>query len=257
MLSIRTTTQSTPTAIWATLAGTVCLLQVGTPRHSAGQTASAARAITPSAIAGHGLPIRSDTMDGLVEDRGRRNSFGYYVYAVARTAVGGKAGYLITMNYVGSGSERRFQSDTLAVDSATLSPQWHRFHARGDSAVLAFRGRYATGWASREHQARVTVDHQLSDGAFDAGVVRWIVPTLPLAIGYQATISSFNMWSNAEETATLTVTGAEVVQVGDRRIDTWVVRSESGARRWIAKASGVVVQTHSPSEAGGFWTVSR
>jgi hypothetical protein len=82
---------------------------------------------------------------------------------------------------------------------------------------------------------------------------------LPLATGYQARINSFSVWKNAEVTTTLTVTGEESVRVGDSKIDTWVVASSPGPRRWIAKSSGEVVQEQVTSGAGGrgFWEVKR
>jgi hypothetical protein len=47
--------------------------------------------ITPSSIAAHGLPIRADTVDGLGGEKDARSWFGSYIYAVARTTIGGKS----------------------------------------------------------------------------------------------------------------------------------------------------------------------
>ncbi|HVT40988.1 MAG TPA: ABC transporter permease [Gemmatimonadaceae bacterium] len=234
----------------------VCLLCLGTARGAASQ---ATTVVTPATLAARGLPIRSDTVDGFVGDKEQRNFYGFHVYAVARTTVGGRGAYLVSMNYVASGREKLFQSDTLAVDAASLAPLWHRSHAKVDVAAVTFAAGHATGSAQREHESRVTVDHQLSEGAFDSNLVRWILPMLPLAPGYQARITSFSIWRNAEVTTTLTVTGEESVRVGDRKIDTWVVASSAGPRRWIAKSTGEVVQEHTPSGAGGqgFWEVKR
>jgi hypothetical protein len=178
---------------------------------------------------------------------------------VARGTVGGRAAYLVTMNYTGGGHEKLFQSDTLAVDAGTLSPLWHRFHAKVDVADVAFAGRHATGWAQREHESRVNIDHELSEGAFDGSLIRWIVPMLPLAPGYQARINLFNVWKGAERTVSFTVTGDETVRLGDQKVDAWIVESSSGSRRWIAKRTGEVIQEHSPAGAGGrgFWDIKR
>lgn len=126
------------------------------------------------------------------------------------------------MNYTGGGDEGLFQSDTLAVDAATLAPLWRRFHARHDSASVTYRGRRATGWAVREGQRRVTVDHALSPDALDAALLRWIVPALPLAPGYRAAVTTCDVWRGVEDTTRLAVTGTETVTLGDRRVEAWV-----------------------------------
>ena len=206
--------------------------------------------VSPSDFAARGLPIRADTVDGLVGDKEKQTYYGYYVYAVAPSSLGARPVYLVTMNYSGGSSERLFQSDTLAVDGATLAPLWRHFHARTDSASIVYSGRHATGWALQNGR-NVAVDRQLSDNAFDAAVVRWIVPLLPLVSGYQATITAFNMWKNAENASTISVTGTEVVQVRDKKYDAWILASTTGLRRWVDRATGVIVQAHSEGTLGG------
>ena len=66
--------------------------------------------------------------------------------------------------------------------------------------------------------------------------------TLPLAEGYRPAVTTFDMWSNREATTAFTVTGSETVQAGSRKTDAWVVVSQTGLRRWIAKDSGAMVQ---------------
>ena len=225
--------------------------------------ASQGNAITPANLASRGLVIRSDTMDGYVGDPLRGQTFGRYVYAVARTTLAGRAVDLITVNYTSSGNEKLFQSDTLAVDAATLAPIWYRFHAKYDAASITFHGRHATGYAVREHQARVKVDFTLSEDGFDSGVARPMLSSLPLEAGYRTSFKSFNMWKNTEETISLAVAGSEVLEVSGRKVDCWVVSgpprgaNSSAARRWVAKASGQVMRSTEPSSDQTFWMVGR
>jgi hypothetical protein len=103
----------------------------------------------------------------------------------------------------------------------------------------------------------VRVDHRLSGGAFDGALVRWVVSTLPLAPGYSARLTSFDIRTNAEVTSTLTVVGAEAVAARVGPVDAWVVESSGGTRRWIAKGSGETVRTRTTSAERTVWTVVR
>jgi hypothetical protein len=229
----------------------------------AGHLPAQAGAVTPEAIAARGLRAQRDTMDAFAGEQPGGRSFGIYVFAVTRTTIGGRPVDLLTMNYTSNGSEHLFQADTLAVDAATLAPLWRRFHAKHDAASITFKGRQASGYSVRENEARVTVSHALSDDAFDAAMVRWILPLVPLQLGHRAAIKSFDIWRNAEALSAFTVTGSEVLQVGGAKIDCWVVEGPpgvggtSGARRWIAKSTGRLMQTSSPSGGRLFWMVAR
>ncbi|HVT39375.1 MAG TPA: PadR family transcriptional regulator [Gemmatimonadaceae bacterium] len=238
-------------------APSACLLWMASV-HGADAQPAMAQPSSPSAIAARGLPVRSDTLDFIAGDREHGQFQGYYAYSVARAPVGGRPGYLVSMNHRSPGSGNHFQSDTLAVDSATLSPAWHRYHAWDDSAVVAFTGRHATGWSLRNgHRAKV--DFTLPDAAFDRTLVRWILPALPLGPSYQGSLTTFDIWTNKVETAVLRVSGSEVVQFGSRRVDAWVLEAASGYRRWVAKESGGIVREYDASGGGGigFWMIKR
>jgi len=221
----------------------------------AGHWACAQTPIVPSAIAAHGLPIRADTVDGFAGDKDVRGWFGSYVYAVSRTTVAGKPAYLVTMDYT-SKEKGTFQSDTLALDAATLNPLWRRFHARTDSASVTFNGRHASGW-SLQNERNVKVDYELPATSFAGPMLRWILPSLPLAVGYQGAMSVFSIWKNAEDKALINVTGSETVDLASRKVDTWVLQSPSGARTWIDKSSGKIVQAFTPDGGRGSWLVMR
>jgi PadR family transcriptional regulator len=222
----------------------------------AGAQAPMAPVLSPASVAARGLPIRTDTLDFLTGSR--RQFQGYYVHAVARAALGGRQAYIVTMNHRSPGSDDHFQSDTVAVDSATLSPVWHRYHAWDDSAVVSFSGRHATGWSLRNGRS-TKVDFTLSDAAFDGSLVRWILGGLPLAPGYQETITAFDIWSNKEQFTRFTVTGTEAVPLRSAKVESWVLEPSSGYRRWIAKQSAVIVQEYDPKGGGGigFWLIKR
>ena len=218
--------------------------------HSAHAQGADAPVLRYAAVAARGMPLASDTMDGYITDEGRRaRSYGWYVYAVSRGTVNGRAAYLVTSNYRGSGRNGFRVSDSLALDSASLAPLWRRMHAHADSAAITYDGRHVTGWADRENAARVGVDSRLSEHAVDRALLQWLVPAMPLTQGSRVSVPVYSMWSNTERVLTLTVTGTEVLQLGERRVESWVVRLGSsptdttGSRFWIAKATGRVVQT--------------
>lgn len=212
--------------------------------------------VTPASLAARGVPLRADTLDGYAPVHEPRGWFGFYVYRVSKEQVNGKSVYYVTTNYT-SKEKGTFQSDTLALDATTLAPLWRRFHAKSDAADVSFAGRRATGW-SEQNGKRVTIDHQLSEEAFAAPMLRWMTPVLPLARGSTVTFTTFSIWTNAEDKAVLTVTGDELLQLGTRHVDAWVLESRSGAKTWIEKSSGRLVQTYAPESGGrGFWTVLR
>ncbi|HEU5219209.1 MAG TPA: hypothetical protein VFU23_11150 [Gemmatimonadales bacterium] len=213
--------------------------------------------VTPAEAASREIALRADTMDGLVGDKAKRSLYGYYIYATSRATVGGKAAYLVTMNYKGT-EPGSFQSDTVAVDATSLSPLWHRFHGRGDSASVTYTGRHAKGYAL-QNSKNVNIDVELSPNAFDGALARWIIGRLPLAAGYRLSLTTFSLWRGTEATMTAAVTGAEVVELGSRKVDTWVVESASGMKRWYAKTTGELVQEHTSGSLGGKgdWLVKR
>ena len=211
--------------------------------------------ITPATAASRGLPIRADTLDGFAPVNEPRAWFGFYVYQVARESNKGQSIYLVTTNYT-SKEKGTFQSDTLALDAATLAPLWRRFHARSDSADVRFTGRRATGWAEQNGK-RVTVDHQLSEASFAAPMLRWTAPTASFSRGSVITFTTFNLWTNTEDQARLTVDGEEILQIGAHRIDAWILVSPSGSRTWVEKTSGRIVQTRAGNGDRATWLVLR
>jgi hypothetical protein len=226
-------------------------LSIGIASVSAAQTS-----ITPASLSASALPLRADTLDGYAPVNEPRAWFGFYVYQVAKETVNGKSIYYVTTNYT-SKEKGTFQSDTLALDAATLTPLWRRFHAKSDGADVSFAGRHATGW-SEQNGKRVSVDHQLSDAAFAGPMLRWMGPGLALSRGAAVMFTTFSIWTNTEDKALLTVTGEESIQLGARHFDTWVLESRSGAKTWIEKSSGRVVQTYAPEGGGrGVWIVLR
>jgi hypothetical protein len=211
--------------------------------------------VTPALIAAHGLPVRADTVDAYIDKDDPKTWFGFYVYAVARTTITGKPAYLVTMDYT-SKEKGTFQSDTLALDATTLNPFWRRFHARTDSASVTFSGHSAAGWAL-QNDRRVTVDHRLSDSAFAAPMLRWILPALPLAIGYQGAISAFNIWRNTEDRGLINVSASEAIDVGARKVDAWLLQSPAGAKTWVEKGTGRILRIFTPDSRNGYWLVRR
>jgi PadR family transcriptional regulator PadR len=232
-------------AVEMLLASLACMV-LAAPARAVAQDPSSPAVLTPASVLAKGLPVRSDTMDGyLLDGPGAGQRYGWYVYALARATVAGRPGYLVTATYTGGHGN----SDTLAVDAATLAPVWRRMHAWRDSAAIRFDGRHVTGWAARENERRVTVDYRLSEHAFDSALLPWVVATMPLAAGSRVTVTTFSMWSNSERTRTASVVGSETLRSGDRQSDAWVVRltgspsDTTDARYWIARGSGELLQS--------------
>ena len=88
-------------------------------------------------------------------------------------------------------------------------------------------------------------------------MLRWILPALPLAAGYQVGLSTFNIWRNTEDKGTIAVSSAETVDVGGKKYDSWVLQSPSGARTWVEKSTGRLIQVFTPDSRKGYWLVKR
>ena len=158
--------------------------------------------------------------------------------------------------------------DTLAVVATTFAPLWHRVHSPTDSAVVEFHGAAANGYVAPAKSARQPVNAAIRTGAFESGLVEWIVPAAALQSGYEATIAAFNIWSNHEDTTKYRVTGSEALRLRNGRADTWVVRIDHGPEdkavrlMWIDKATGRTLKTFDapprPGASGdGYWKLSR
>ena len=217
----------------------------------AGSVQAQPASIHPQAVAARGLPVRSDTLDGYIVSGARRQFFGYYVHELARTTIGGRAAYFVIMNYRSGGGG--FQSDTTALDAASLTPLWRRFHAKVDTISVAYDGRNVVGYAIQNRNGKITrkkISRQVSDSAFSAGMARWFAGGLPLAPGYTFSVTTYSEWSDSEQRDEITVSRSAKVKIGAREVDAWVLTLSNGAERWIDKATGAMVQEIDPRRMG-------
>ena len=220
--------------------------------------------LTPQHLVGRPLRSLTDTMDIVLVRDGARRSGGQFIVTLTTATVEGRSAYLVIAHDRSPTGANTF--DTAAVDAATLAPLWHRSHAPTDSAAVVYRDRVASGYADHDKQARSAVDFRLSAAAFEGGLVSWILPALPLRVGYAVTITSFSLWDNREDTTTYRVTGSERVEMRTGAVDTWVIREDHGPndrairQQWIDKTTGRTIRTYDaprPVAPGdGYWKIS-
>ena len=96
-----------------------------------------------------------------------------------------------------------------------------------------------------------------------------MLPLLPLAVGYETTITTSEPWEQAEKATVFRVVGSEQLMWRGRLVDTWVIREIQGAgdratrTRWILKSTGAMIQTQDRLNRGdiaatdGSWAIMR
>lgn len=150
-------------------------------------------------------------------------------------------------------------TDTLDLDAGTLLPL-RRSAQQGPATVkVVFSptevvGGIAAGGRDMPINAKLA-SPVLSEGAG----VEIPVCTLPLAEGYKAMVSQFEVMGGKARTMALKVAGLEKVTVGSRAFDAFKVEitptdgEAGGSTLWIAKDSRRVVKTESklPAQMGG------
>lgn len=125
----------------------------------------------------------------------------------------------------------------------------------------------ATGYAAHQNRPRTPIEFRVSGAAFEGAIVSWVVPALPLKVGYAVAVTSFRLWDSNESTTTYRVLGSETLQLLNGPADTWVIQERQGPddkamrKPWIDKRTGRMLQTYDapprPAAPGdGYWKIS-
>ncbi len=159
------------------------------------------------------------------------------------------------------GPEPRFEIRTLhwapqgdtSVTRVTLRARdlalvQHSVRAAHDSAAVTVADTHLSGWVVLPNRPVRLLDHTLAHPVFPVeGQIPWLMPLLPLAPGYRATVAHYSPWEGREVWSTIEVTGAERVEVHGRGFDCWRVDAgplgPPGYRmtRWVDRGSRRVV----------------
>lgn len=112
----------------------------------------------------------------------------------------------------------------VAVRADDLSLIHQRVKGVLDSTAVSASRDYLTGWVHLHEQEPLLLDRSLDHPVFPVeGQIPWLFPLLPLAEGYAATIEYFSPWSAGMVTRTVHVLGAETIEIGGERFETWKV----------------------------------
>jgi hypothetical protein len=95
----------------------------------------------------------------------------------------------------------------------------------------------------------------------------WILPALPLEVGYAISVVTFSPWSAGEDTTSFRVIGSEALALQSGTVETWVIQEKHGStdkavrKQWIDKTSKRTLQTFDgPPRAApvgdGYWKIS-
>ncbi len=158
-----------------------------------------------------------------------------------------------TSGFMGAGT------DTLDVDASTLLPI-RRMAQQGPAVVkVAFSPTAVTGTISAPGRD-MPINAKLTSPVVSDGTGMDIpVCTLPLADGYKATLSQFELMAGKPKLMSVTVAGSEKVTVGGKAFDTFKVEvkpvegDEGGSTLWIAKEARRIVKMEQklPAQMGG------
>jgi len=154
---------------------------------------------------------------------------------------------------------------TMVVRASDLSLVFHRVKAARDSAVVTAAGGHLSGWVVLPNQPVRLWDLTPGGGVFGVeGQIPWLVPLLPLAPDYTASVIRFSQWEGREVRDTIRVIGSERVTLEAHSYDCWQVDMGAlgppGYRmiRWIDKETRRVVQSVLKGESGPeYWSYLR
>lgn len=140
-----------------------------------------------------------------------------------------------------------------------------RVRADRDSAAVAMADGYVTGWVALPGEPVLLLDQRLAHAVFPVeGQIPWLFPLLPLRSGFAAAVPHYSPWSAGEEWSTIRVVGSDVIALGAREVDCWVVDGGElfpgyTATYWIDKGTRRVVQGVARGAEGGpeFWSRMR
>jgi dipeptidyl aminopeptidase/acylaminoacyl peptidase len=156
-------------------------------------------------------------------------------------------------------------TDTLDVDASSLLPIRRQAQQGPASVKLEFTPTAVTGAIAAQGQ-NMPINVKLTSPVVSDGAGMEIpICTLPLADGYKATITQFEVNGAKVSTMNVVVSGSEKVTAGGKSFETFKVEikpaegEEGGSTVWVTKDVRTVVKTVSklPAQMGGGMVTSE
>jgi dipeptidyl aminopeptidase/acylaminoacyl peptidase len=149
--------------------------------------------------------------------------------------------------------------DTLDLNATTLLPMRRSATQGPGKIIVVFSGNYIGGKMSMGPQEMPIKAESKNIDLSDGAGVEIPVTTLPLAVGYKATLYQFELMMQKEKTVLLTIPSSDTVTVTAGTFDAWKVLltskedSADSSILWVDKTSRRVVKGESklPAQAGG------
>ena len=186
-------------------------------------------------------------------------SLGVRTVEVRESTLGGLPAWLIAESRTGSAVAT---SDSLVVTRSELAPG--RWTAVSGRAMLGGSFSHDTLFgALQSYQGRTSFTLATGERAIvTAGMLERLLEMLPLGAGYRASASLVvvELGAPAVQPATMSVERDELLTIGDRAIDCWVVtlRTAQGEQRlWVSKEMPRVVKTEQAFAAGVLTSMLR
>lgn len=150
-------------------------------------------------------------------------------------------------------------TDTLDLDAGTLLPIRRVVHQGPAVVHLSFSPTAVSGAIAAQGR-NMPIDVKLTSPVLSEGAgVDILVCSLPLADGYKATLSQFDLTGAKANTMALMVVGSEKITIGKMSFETFKVEikptegGEGGSTLWIAKDTrrAVIMENKLPAQMGG------
>lgn len=176
-----------------------------------------------------------DSVDNYIVQDGERRLVVTFVQTITETP----EGYLIVQENRGANGTLR-SLDSIAVARGTLATTWHGDVTPQGSRHVEFREGRMTGVTVDTLGHETPVDEPVPAGFFDYSIMTLVADRLPLSVGYEATVATYDVTRSAVYTP-IEVVGVESIRVNGTEFDTWrmeVHLGEQTVTRWVDRATG-------------------
>ena len=179
-----------------------------------------------------------DTTEVFIERDGKLQLVNTSIEEVSTTPNG------ILVVFIGKGRQG-VSLDSVTINRTTFAPIRHVEAFPGKNATYTFARSRITG-SSKDSTGEHKTDAALRDGIFDFSVVQQVMRLLPLKVGYEAAILSYDVAQLKERTVIYRVTGEErltingkeyasfktVMDVGTHKVTRWVDATTHRDLKW-------------------------
>lgn len=188
-----------------------------------------------------------ETIDNYVIRDGERRLAVTFVQTVSEV----EGGYLVVQQNVAA-SGAVLSLDSISVEPETLTTRWHGDRTPQGSRHVAFsEGGRVSGVAVDTMGHETEIDEEVPAGLYDYSLLTLVADRLPLAVGYEATIATYDVHRGpvyvpirvvAEETVTVEGQAHDAwrmeVLVGDRTLTRWTEKRTGRELQWVLALEG-------------------